>query len=93
MNTPASRTRIHDIEPTLIGDESVVDRFLKSPKRKSAFPGDPLAAHIARLLNLHPNIAVKFRGADLAAMDEATKKSLLEDIHSVLGIAPLKISR
>lgn len=77
-------------EPTLIGDASAVERFLNTPSKKASFPGDPLANHISRLLELHPTLEVSFRKVDLASMDEATKKTLLHDINVVLGITPLK---
>ena len=49
-----------------------------------------LDRHIVRLLSLHGNLHIRFRNHDLAALDEATKRSLLADINDLLGIKPLK---
>jgi hypothetical protein len=77
-------------EPYLIGDSKVAEEFLKSSPRKAPFPGDPLANHIHSLLELHPSVALKFRGIKLTDLDTPTKQTLLDDINSVLGIRPLK---
>jgi hypothetical protein len=49
-----------------------------------------LDLHIVRLLELHPNLKVRFRNQDLASIDDATKQILLEDLNRVLGLRPLK---
>lgn len=52
--------------------------------------GSDLDLHIVRLLGLHPDLKVRFRNHDLAALDDATKQALLDDMNEVLGIRPLK---
>lgn len=52
-----------------------------------------LDLHIVRLLGLHPNLKVRFRNHDLAALDDATKRALLDDMNEVLGVRPLKARR
>lgn len=49
-----------------------------------------LDLHLARLLALHPELEVRFHKNALAALDETTKRILLNDINEVLGILPLK---
>ena len=58
--------------------------------RTTAVPTDALGKHILRLLTLHRDISLKFRGIDLSAMDDAAKRALLDDTNSVLGIKPIK---
>ncbi len=52
-----------------------------------------LDLHIVRLLALHPALKVRFRNHDLAALDDATKQALLDDMNKVLGVRPLKARR
>lgn len=52
-----------------------------------------LDLHIVRLLALHPALKVRFRNHDLAALDDATKRTLLDDMNQVLGVRPLKQRR
>jgi hypothetical protein len=52
-----------------------------------------LDLHIERLRALHPALKVRFRSHDLAALDDATKRALLDDMNHVLGIRPLKARR
>lgn len=49
-----------------------------------------LDLHIVRLLALHPALKVRFRNHDLTALDDATKRTLLNDMNQVLGVRPLK---
>lgn len=49
-----------------------------------------LDLHIVRLLELHPKLKIRFRNQDLASIDEATKRTLLDDLNIVLGVRPLK---
>ena len=49
-----------------------------------------LDLHIVRLLALHPSLKVRFRNHDLASLDDATKRALLDDMNDVLGVRPLK---
>ena len=49
-----------------------------------------LDLHIVRLLALHPNLKVRFRNQDIASLNDATKRTLLDDMNQVLGIKPLK---
>ena len=51
-----------------------------------------LDLHIVRLLELHPQLKVRFRNHDLASLDVATKRTLLADMNKVLGVTPLKKS-
>ncbi len=90
MSTRTAKPRIAEREPNIIGDASVVNRFLKAPKKKSAFPGDPLANHIHHLMQLHPALKKQFSSHNLAVMDEAAKNDLLAEINSLLEITPLK---
>ncbi|MFG0332863.1 MAG: hypothetical protein ACF8TS_05815 [Maioricimonas sp. JB049] len=50
-------------------------------------PDDPLALHLLRLVSLYPD-AVRFRMRDLEAMDDATKRQLIADINTAVGIRP-----
>lgn len=52
-----------------------------------------LDLHIVRLLALHPALKVRFRNHDLAAPDDTTKRTLLNDMNQVLGVRPLKKRR
>ncbi len=45
-----------------------------------------LAQHIEMLCQLHPHVVTSNRRQDVAAMDEATLRLLLEDINAALGI-------
>lgn len=49
-----------------------------------------LDLHLVRLLTLHPNVKVRFQNPDLSKLDDATKRSLIEDINDVLGIKPFR---
>lgn len=52
-----------------------------------------LDRHIVQLLALHPTLRVRFRNQDLTALDDGTKRTLLQDMNQVLGIKPLKTQR
>jgi len=73
-------------EPTVVGDASVVKQFL-SAKKTARFPKDPVGRHIARLIQLHPNISSKLGSRDLVKMDKAEKLQVLAEINKTLGIA------
>ncbi|HEU4711929.1 MAG TPA: hypothetical protein VFS76_10215 [Pyrinomonadaceae bacterium] len=49
-----------------------------------------LDLHIVRLLELHPDLKVRFRNYDLASLDHGTKMTLLDDMNEVLGVKALK---
>ncbi len=49
-----------------------------------------LDLHIVRLLELHPELKVRFRNHDLASIDDTTKRTLLNDLNTVLGVLPLR---
>lgn len=51
-------------------------------------PRDSLSLHIARLIALHPAVAERFRGYNLARMGQAAKESLLTAINQMLRIKP-----
>lgn len=80
-----------EVEPTAVG---------RPPKRSQIREGlsnlskvdakSPLDLQIVRLLTLHPPLQVRFRNQDIASLDDATKRVLLEDINSVLGIRTLR---
>lgn len=42
------------------------------------------------LMKLHPEIDLNFQPDDLPLMDDATTQILIDDIHSLLNVAPLK---
>ncbi|MEI8021456.1 MAG: hypothetical protein WCH39_24820 [Schlesneria sp.] len=48
-----------------------------------------LDLHIVRLLAMHPTLKVRFRNQDLAALDDMTKQTLLNDMNHVLGVRSL----
>lgn len=52
-----------------------------------------LDLHIVRLLELHPELRVRFRNHDLASIDSSTKAILLDDMNKVLGVRRLKKRR
>ena len=52
-----------------------------------------LDLHLVRLLKLHPDIKVGFRNQDLATLDDATKRALMNDLNDLLGIKLLRPSR
>jgi hypothetical protein len=49
-----------------------------------------LDLHIVRLLELHPDLKVRFRNYDLAALGHDTKTILLGDMNEVLGVKTIK---
>lgn len=49
-----------------------------------------LDLHLVRLLTLHPNVKLRFQSPNLSKLDDATKRSLIEDINDALGIKPLR---
>lgn len=54
-------------------------------------PTDDLGREAYTLMKLHPGaVSLKFRDCDLSRMDDATKRTLIADIHHALGSAPLK---
>ncbi|MFI5381300.1 MAG: hypothetical protein ACHRHE_18540, partial [Tepidisphaerales bacterium] len=55
-----------------------------------AAPADALGKHILRLLTLHKDELIKFRSLDLTAMDDASKRALLDDINTLLDVKPIK---
>lgn len=83
--------RNRDFAPTAVG----------RPARKGQLRSDlddlsgvsatsDLDLHIIRLLALHSTLKVRFRNQDLAALNDATKQTLLDDMNQVLGIRPLR---
>jgi len=55
-----------------------------------AFPNDPLARRAYELLTLNADqLSLKFRNSDLANMDDATKRLLIQDLCDSLEIKPL----
>lgn len=55
-----------------------------------AFPNDPLARRAYDLLTLNADqLSLKFRNSDLANMDDATKRLLIQDLCDSLEIKPL----
>jgi len=56
----------------------------------SGSPPDPLSQHIAALLALHPILREQLGTVNLAGMDEAAKRALLDDINRRLNIRPLR---
>ena len=73
------------------GITKAADRLARhQPSRR--FPGDPVGKHIARLMELHPDIAIRFRAVDLAQMNDQTKQQLLDDLNDLLQIEPLSFS-
>lgn len=56
----------------------------------AAFPNDPLAQRAYELLTLNSDqLSLKFRNSDLANMDDATKRLLIQDLCDSLEIKPL----
>ena len=53
----------------------------------------PVDLQILRLLALNPKLKVQFRSQDLSRLDDATKRSLLQDMNDVLGIKTLRSER
>jgi len=49
-----------------------------------------LDLHIVRLLELHPDLKVRFRNHDLTSLDHDAKKILLSDLNKVLGVKMVK---
>ena len=49
-------------------------------------PAESLDRHILRLLGLHEAAAAKFKGINLANMDDAAKRALLAEINNLLGV-------
>jgi hypothetical protein len=73
------------------GSGSVPKKFKRTLSTKDLIvsSSSELDAQILRLLALHPEVALEFRSpSELSTMDEKTKKLLLQDIQSILGIDP-----
>ena len=88
MSSQARDRSVGRGDATPIAGGSVdISRFLVDRPAFEAEPDDDLGREIATLAALHPNL-VKFRAADLAQMDDATKRILLEDIRGRLRIRP-----
>jgi hypothetical protein len=80
-------------DPTpVIGGCAVPSYLMDSPTPVENPPDDDLGTQVFWLLSLHPEINLQFRDRDLSSMDDATKQTLLNDIHSILGVRPLNPS-
>lgn len=80
-------------DPTpVIGGCDIPSRAVDSPTPLGCAPDDDLGRQVFWLLSVHPEINVQFRDRDLIAMDDATKQTLLDDIHSILGVRPLNLN-
>lgn len=52
---------------------------------------DPLGRHATKLMALHPDI-IDFRQKEMTKMDDDTKRLLIEDMYTILGIQPPRAS-
>lgn len=83
--------------PVIRGDDTPVtgglddlSRFLIDLPENTIETDDPLMREILTLLALHPEMPLRCKEADLAAMDESTRRLMLDDLRSCLGIEPLR---
>ena len=77
-------------DPTpVIGGCDIPSHLIDSPAPFGCPPDDDLGRQVFWLLSLHPKINLQFRDRDLSGMDDATKQTLLDDIHSILGVTSL----
>jgi hypothetical protein len=77
-------------DPTpVIGSCDIPAHLTDSPAPFGLPPDDDLGRQVFWLLSLHPEITLQFRDKDLIGMDNATKQTLLDDIHAILGVRPL----
>ena len=89
-----TRTRTPAGDPTPVtGGVKTPARLLRPVAAPDTAPAESIDRHILRLLTLHKDVCVKFRGVDLAKMDDAAKQALLTDIQDLLGIDPVPFPR
>ncbi len=67
-----------------------ISRFLIELPEPTIGVVDDLTREILTILALNPDIRSKYWEADIAVMDDATKRQLLADIRKSLGIKPLR---
>jgi len=75
----------------VIGGCDIPSHLVDTPASLGYPPDDDLGQQVFWLLSLHPELDLQFRDQDLNGMDDATKQTLLNDIHAVLGVRPLNI--
>lgn len=81
-------------DPTpVVGGSKNLRRFLRDVPVLPAQFADSTTKEIATLLALHPEVALRFRTDAMEAMDDGTRRQLLEDIRSVLGVKPFRKQR
>lgn len=79
-----------DLTP-ITGGLALPPTLVDMPDADDNAPTDDLGREAYLLMKLHPGaVSLKFRDCDLSRMDDATKRTLIADIHHALGIAPLK---
>ena len=75
----------------IIGGRSLPSQLVSTDSWDDVAPADDLGRQAYWLLKFNSTkIALKFRQSDLMAMDETTKRLLISDIQSSLGVSPFK---
>lgn len=85
----------HDDFVPVTGGTALADVYVRSDldSLRDLKVESDLDLHIVRLLKLHPDIKVGFRNQDLATLDDATKRALVQDLNDSLGIKSLRPGR
>lgn len=83
-------TNADDTTP-VTGGVPLPDRLVDTPQTIGDAPDDDLGRQLFWLLNLHRDqLPARFRQLDISALDGATKRRLVREIHVALGVAPLE---
>ena len=88
----ATTDQTHGDRTPVIGGVALPAHLVATPSSMpDVAPLDDLGRQALWLLKLHPDkVSLKFRNADLSAMNDNTKRLLISDIQYALGIAPFK---
>jgi len=82
--------QIGDATP-VTGGVPLPAHLVATPPCDDDVPSDDLGRQVYWLLKLNADkISLKFRQADLMAMDDDTKRQLIADIQRAIGVAPFK---
>src|SRR4051812_44284889 len=78
-----------DVPTPVIGGRPLPAFLLRDLSPPLVMPDDDLGKRIATLMALHPSVAAKHGGVDIASLDYPSKVSLLAAINADLGIRSL----
>lgn len=87
---PRSKKRCGGDTTPVTGGVGIPRQLVADLAADDRAPTDDLGRQAFWLLKLHADkLSLKFRKSDLNAMDDATKRTLIEDIQHCLGVKPL----